>query len=82
MQKVTEKVIENLPNGNYAIFENNILVDFITIENTHEDGSRSNFPISAILGSDEIYEAKNFIEWYGNKDYYIVLASEVKFQNN
>jgi len=74
--KLTKGLISSLPNGEYAIFKDNILQDLVSIENTYDDGSLSDYPIGAILGSDEIYTEESFLKKFDLSENYIIINKE------
>ena len=65
----------NLPNGTYLLFEDNIIDDLLCIENIYDDGSISNYNISACCGSDEIYSFKNYMRHLSTKSKYILVPT-------
>lgn len=74
---LNEETLSNLKEGIYAIFINGILTETIVIENDVD------YPVSAIMGSDEIYTAKEFMKGYSNLDDMctIINAKEIYYEN-
>ena len=65
----------NLHNGKYLLFKDNVIDDLLCIENIYDDGSISNYNISACCGSDEIYSFKDYMKYLSTKSKYILVPT-------
>ncbi len=80
-QKITKEVIENLPDGDYAIFKDNQLVTIWGIVNSFgHHPIYYPFLIGENYGYNELREEVKIADEYDIEDCYIILASEIKLK--
>ena len=72
---LNEKTLNNLTEGTYAIFLNGVLTETIIVE------SDTDYIVGAIMGSDEIHTAQDFMKMKSNLDgiYTIIKAEEIHY---